>query len=150
MHMYILISVVCDESWIFKNAHVSGILRFKSNFQRILLLSSKLAVSIPKQNHRTMNVWSSKYIFWNSNCGFVQSMALIYWIYGINLLKSDIAHCLLRAQPVHITNDQQAQVSWLHTLCLAKSNYFTIETSNLMTLTTQLIALLLVMQSCNF
>ena len=41
--------------------------------------------------------------------------------YYINLFKSDIVHHLLPAQPVHLTNGQQAQANCLHTLCLAKS-----------------------------
>ena len=37
-----------------------------------------------------------------------QSMATIY--------LTLIAHCLLCAQSVHLTNDQQTQVNWLNTL----------------------------------
>ena len=64
--------------------------------------------------------------------------------YCINLFKSDIAQCLLRAQPVHLTNGQQAQVNCLHNSCLAKSNHCIIEGFTFDEIDRQLISVLLV------
>ena len=51
-----------------------------------------------------------------------------------------MAHCLLRAQPVQLTNGQQAQVNCLYTLCLESQIIVLLKDSHLMRFMTHLIS----------